>query len=399
VIEQDASMGYFEFRDEALVAWQYEMHQRGLTPDQYWRCWWHSHPGESVTPSGTDETTFSSNFGQCPWSVMAIISKSCDKYSAVMRTRLPSTDGVMGLHIDVDCEVAFMPKYSLDKNSPDYVGLFQPEEWIKDLEKVHKIIHKPTVKTYAVGAGGRIGFQGTTHAGTAGRGPKRSWWSPASQLQFFGTYQIEGLVRHYVDEMDDEERMPSKLAVQIAKYWYAIDGAACEDIVYDSWPGVDAPDLEDDTPDDMYDQVFFECLAVEMLEMLKRSDVLGALEADARAANAHESNVKNWVSCYDDKARRWDANALKGLWGLCNEDHQNLSKIIAEDWDAAALAVMGTEYLMAWHDVIWTDADGDAGDDTIDLVPEGEDEDWAQAVADWEAAQSGTTEEVSSDDK
>src|SRR5437870_2317239 len=48
----------------------------GLTPDRFARVWLHTHPGSSVTPSGTDEDTFARVFGRCDWAVMFILGRT-----------------------------------------------------------------------------------------------------------------------------------------------------------------------------------------------------------------------------------------------------------------------------------------------------------------------------------
>jgi len=53
----------------------------GLAPQQFARLWMHTHPGASVTPSGTDEATFARTFGACDWALMFILGRTGQTYA------------------------------------------------------------------------------------------------------------------------------------------------------------------------------------------------------------------------------------------------------------------------------------------------------------------------------
>jgi proteasome lid subunit RPN8/RPN11 len=378
VIEQDASGAYFEFRDEALMKWQHEMHERGLSPEQYWRCWWHSHPGEGVTPSGTDQTTFSKNFGQCPWSIMAIISKSVEKYSSVMRVRQPSSPGVAGIECDIDAEVQFMKDYSLDPESHDYVGLFRPEEWLEELKLVHPIVTKPTTTVVTTGhTRGQMGFYSRSEK----RGPTSSEVFPQSRLKWFGTYQVEKLIAEYGESMDDTGQVTPEHAAMLARLWHAYYPSGCEELVEDEYPGSVAY-CNDQHDDDMY----YELVALSVASRITDTSCTNLLLNDARLARIHINPQDNWVSCYDDDAAKWDANKLKSYFDMENDAHQILAQIIRTDWDIASFGVIGLAFLSQHYDaVVYEGDDDDDGDKTIDLAPEDEDDRWQIAMAEWEA--------------
>ena len=64
------------FDDQAVADLFDDMADRGIPPQRFARIWLHTHPGSSVTPSGTDEETFSRCFGSCDWAVMAILGRT-----------------------------------------------------------------------------------------------------------------------------------------------------------------------------------------------------------------------------------------------------------------------------------------------------------------------------------
>ena len=53
----------------------------GRKPEQFFRVWVHTHPGDSPNPSGTDEETFQRVFGKCEWAVMCIVAEEGKVYA------------------------------------------------------------------------------------------------------------------------------------------------------------------------------------------------------------------------------------------------------------------------------------------------------------------------------
>lgn len=58
-------------------------------PDNYFRIWVHTHPNMSAEPSTVDERTFSTIFGDYPWGVMCIISKTQSTYARLLSKAKP----------------------------------------------------------------------------------------------------------------------------------------------------------------------------------------------------------------------------------------------------------------------------------------------------------------------
>jgi proteasome lid subunit RPN8/RPN11 len=98
-----------DFDDVGISDYHYEYGMtRQLSPDLYFAHWWHTHPGSSATPSGTDEETFSRVFAQRGWAVMGIMSRTGEFYA---RLRCSAGKGKPAAceTADVVCDWAHLP--------------------------------------------------------------------------------------------------------------------------------------------------------------------------------------------------------------------------------------------------------------------------------------------------
>ncbi|MFL5330254.1 MAG: hypothetical protein ACJ8C4_15240 [Gemmataceae bacterium] len=75
-LAQDTNPIAVKFHDDAVADYFDQCVDRGLAPEQFARIWLHTHPGDSVIPSLTDEQTFDRVFGHCHWAVMAILGRT-----------------------------------------------------------------------------------------------------------------------------------------------------------------------------------------------------------------------------------------------------------------------------------------------------------------------------------
>lgn len=93
-------MASVSFDDEA-VADLFDMQvDVGRKPEQFARVWLHSHPGNSPTPSATDEETFRRVFGKCQWAVMFIIARDDTSYARLRFSVGPGGQAVIPVEID-----------------------------------------------------------------------------------------------------------------------------------------------------------------------------------------------------------------------------------------------------------------------------------------------------------
>lgn len=74
LIQQDASTITFEFDDEKLNEYLYDMVKEGYQPVECMRIWVHTHPA-GASPSGTDHETFDKVTGEADWGIMFILGK------------------------------------------------------------------------------------------------------------------------------------------------------------------------------------------------------------------------------------------------------------------------------------------------------------------------------------
>lgn len=87
--------------DDAAVADFFEAQvDAGRKPQQFSRIWLHSHPGDSPTPSGTDERTFADVFGRCDWAVMFVLAQGGETYARLRFSVGPGGDVLIPTEVD-----------------------------------------------------------------------------------------------------------------------------------------------------------------------------------------------------------------------------------------------------------------------------------------------------------
>lgn len=80
LVPQTAGAASADLDDAGLAKFFDTMAASGKHPRQYARIFVHTHPGNSATPSGTDDETFQKAFGGCQWAVMLILAKGGNTY-------------------------------------------------------------------------------------------------------------------------------------------------------------------------------------------------------------------------------------------------------------------------------------------------------------------------------
>jgi proteasome lid subunit RPN8/RPN11 len=75
-VRQQVSPMTVRFFDDAVADFFDQCVDAGLQPKRFSRVWLHTHPGDSVTPSSTDEETFARVFGNCDWALMFILGRT-----------------------------------------------------------------------------------------------------------------------------------------------------------------------------------------------------------------------------------------------------------------------------------------------------------------------------------
>jgi len=153
LIEQESSAASVDFKDEDVANFAMDMAEAGLEPMEFMRIWIHTHPHMSAAPSATDEETFNRAFGGCDWAVMAIVSKTGDRYCRIQLNNGP----VSGVYIKIPIEVDFT-SYNFHASST--------ENWKKQYE------NKVTKKSFVYSGRGNYPSNYKT---LYGHGPHMGW--------------------------------------------------------------------------------------------------------------------------------------------------------------------------------------------------------------------------------
>ena len=101
-VKQRCTAASVRFNDEAVADYFDRMVDRGLKPDQFARCWLHTHPGDSAEPSGLDEETFERVFGRCDWAVMFIVARGGATYARLRFNAGPGGEILLPVNVRWD---------------------------------------------------------------------------------------------------------------------------------------------------------------------------------------------------------------------------------------------------------------------------------------------------------
>jgi hypothetical protein len=101
-VKQAVSFASVEFDDVAVADYFDDCADREIPPARCGRVWIHTHPGNSASPSLTDEETFERVFGHCDWAVMVIVARGGATYARLRFSAGPG--GQLLLPVQVDWE-------------------------------------------------------------------------------------------------------------------------------------------------------------------------------------------------------------------------------------------------------------------------------------------------------
>ena len=99
-VRQKVSMASVSFDDDAVADFFESQVDAGRKPEQFARCWLHSHPGDSPQPSTVDEETFERVFGRCEWAVMFVIGRGGKTYARLRFNVGPGGEAVIPVEVD-----------------------------------------------------------------------------------------------------------------------------------------------------------------------------------------------------------------------------------------------------------------------------------------------------------
>ena len=154
-VKQDVTVASVAFGDEAVADFFDAQVDLGRKPEQFGRIWLHTHPGNSPSPSGTDEETFHRVFGKCQWALMFILARGGKSFARLRFNVGPG--GHAAIPVAVEYSRPFGPsdresweiEYHANINGrldrfpsgscfgyqeDDLAGYSCPDDWLEELE-------------------------------------------------------------------------------------------------------------------------------------------------------------------------------------------------------------------------------------------------------------------------
>lgn len=104
LVKQECSSSLCEMDDEGLVDYMENMVDKGLEPAEFMRIWIHTHPGNSPSPSGQDETTFKEQFAETDWGIMFIVANGGQTYARLRVNKPVATATELKIGVDWTAE-------------------------------------------------------------------------------------------------------------------------------------------------------------------------------------------------------------------------------------------------------------------------------------------------------
>jgi len=104
LVRQKVTIVSVAFDDSSVADFFDQQVELKRKPEQFARIWLHTHPGDSPTPSMTDEETFNRVFGTCDWSVMFILAQDGSSYARLHFKAGPGGDIKIPVYVDYGCQ-------------------------------------------------------------------------------------------------------------------------------------------------------------------------------------------------------------------------------------------------------------------------------------------------------
>jgi proteasome lid subunit RPN8/RPN11 len=105
LVRQECTPVSVAFDDEAVADFFDQQVDLGRQPENFARCWIHTHPGDSARPSRVDEKTFVRCFGRASWAVIFILAQEGQTYARLRFNVGPG--GAMEIPVEVDYQAPF----------------------------------------------------------------------------------------------------------------------------------------------------------------------------------------------------------------------------------------------------------------------------------------------------
>ncbi|MBN2137329.1 MAG: Mov34/MPN/PAD-1 family protein [Sedimentisphaerales bacterium] len=127
-VKQEVSAVSVRFDDEAVADFFDAQVDLGRKPEQFARIWLHSHPGDSPTPSATDETTFQRVFGACQWAVMFVIAQNNNTHTRLSFNVGPGGQVLIPTEVDYTRDFGGSDRQLWDT---EYAANISAFDWLK----------------------------------------------------------------------------------------------------------------------------------------------------------------------------------------------------------------------------------------------------------------------------
>jgi hypothetical protein len=100
LVKQTCTWVSAEFDDRSIAEFFDAQVDLGRKPEQFFRLFLHTHPGNSPQPSGTDEETFGRVFGRTDWAVMFILARGGQTCARLRYNVGPGVDVELPVELD-----------------------------------------------------------------------------------------------------------------------------------------------------------------------------------------------------------------------------------------------------------------------------------------------------------
>ncbi len=127
-IKQDATIASISLDDNAVADYFENQVDAGRKPEQFFRIWCHTHPGNSPIPSSVDEETFRRVFTNCEWAIMLIVAEEGKTYARLRFNVGPG--GQLQIPVQVDYSKSFTAT-DLDAWEAEYKTNIKVARWFK----------------------------------------------------------------------------------------------------------------------------------------------------------------------------------------------------------------------------------------------------------------------------
>lgn len=126
-VKQEVTAVSVKFDDNSVADFFDSQVDLGRKPEQFARCWCHTHPGSFAEPSATDENTFKRVFGSCQWAVMMILAQDSNTYARLNFNIGPKASIKIPVKVDYSCEFG---STEMEKWNAEYKANVTIDNWL-----------------------------------------------------------------------------------------------------------------------------------------------------------------------------------------------------------------------------------------------------------------------------